>query len=56
MISHIVQILSYKNTYVSVRTSICSILNAFFSATSLLILTKFGTKVSIDSGFMNPKN
>ena len=40
----------------SVSASVASILNAFFSATTGLILTYFGTKVDTDSGFMNLRN
>ena len=40
----------------SVRASIPSILNAFFSATAGLNLTKVGTNMSIDNGSMNHEN
>ena len=40
----------------SVRASICSILNALFSATAGPILTKVGRKVGTDNGFMNSEN
>ena len=45
-----------KTDCASVCASIPSISNAFFSATNGSILTKIGTKVRTDSGFMNPEN
>ena len=39
-----------------VRTSVPFISNAFLLATAGSILTKVGTKVGTDSGFMNHKN
>ena len=54
--SHSTDFYAIKTDCVFVCASVRSILNACFSATAGLILTKVGTKVSIYSGFMIPEN
>ena len=45
-----------KTDCVFVRASVGSIFNASLSVTAGLISTKVGTKVNIDSGFINREN